>query len=141
MVASSSSFCPNQTPSTSAGVPPLSFDPVKTLRRAQTRLMKAKRLQSERCLPYDAHVRLSYLEKRLDENNDEDLQFLKSLLPYLKVFDMMRKMKLRTKIQELICSEMENAKREENPATMLEDVLSPCVILKQEPPDSGSNDA
>ncbi|XP_026750761.1 uncharacterized protein LOC113511336 [Galleria mellonella] len=45
-------------------------------------------------------------KRRLSEENEYDLMFLKSLAPYFKELDLMRKLVLRSKMQDMILNEL-----------------------------------
>lgn len=51
--------------------------------------------------------KIEILEKDAKEEDDDDLLFLKSLLPHIKSFPVIRKLRLRSKIQDLVLKEME----------------------------------
>ncbi|CAH2055740.1 unnamed protein product, partial [Iphiclides podalirius] len=50
--------------------------------------------------------KLSILESEMVRSSNDDLLFFESLLPYLKDMPLERKLRLRSKIQDLICSEL-----------------------------------
>lgn len=70
----------------------------------EERYTAAKR--AAECLAVEKR-KVGLLEKEINADNDPDLQFFKSLLPYMADFNPTQKLRIRSKIQDIILTEYE----------------------------------
>lgn len=75
---------------------------------SQTAPLKKKRNADNKILLEIEKKRLEILEKECAREKSDDLLFFESLLPYMKDIPPARKLRIRSKIQELILTEIES---------------------------------